>query len=103
MREALVRPMISVVRLDLQRTPNERSSTRWALSLPSLGARARQGGFTLGSIAGRAAVGSHRCVGNVEVHEYPELGMEPVWRMAVENFPAFHRRRRQGERLLLRS
>ncbi len=49
----------------------------------------RYGGFYLGSIGGpaaRLAVGSIR---SVEVLEYPELGMEAIWRIEVENFPAF--------------
>ncbi len=47
------------------------------------------GGFYLGSIGGPAAVLARDCIRNVEVLEYPELGMEAIWRIEVENFPAF--------------
>lgn len=47
------------------------------------------GGFYLGSIGGPAARLAQDCIKKVEVLEYPELGMEAVWRIAVENFPAF--------------
>jgi fumarate hydratase, class I len=47
------------------------------------------GGFYLGSIGGPAARLAQDCIKKVEVHEYPELGMEAVWRIEVENFPAF--------------
>jgi fumarate hydratase class I len=50
---------------------------------------ARHGGFYLGSIGGPAARLAQDCIRRVEVVEYPELGMEAVWRIAVENFPAF--------------
>ena len=50
---------------------------------------ARHGGFYLGSIGGPAARLAQDCIKKVEVHEYPELGMEAVWRIEVENFPAF--------------
>jgi tartrate dehydratase beta subunit/fumarate hydratase class I family protein len=40
------------------------------------------------------------CIKKVEVLEYPELGMEAIWRIEVEDFPAFPRCRRQGQRLL---
>ena len=36
-----------------------------------------------------AAILAQNCITNVEVLEYPELGMEAVWRIEVENFPAF--------------
>jgi len=49
----------------------------------------RHGGFYLGSIGGAAARLAKDCIRNVEVLEYPELGMEAVWRIDVENFPAF--------------
>jgi tartrate dehydratase beta subunit/fumarate hydratase class I family protein len=58
------------------------------------------GGFYLGSIGGPAARLAQDCIKKVEVLEYPELGMEAVWRIEVEDFPAFHRHRRQGQRLL---
>ncbi len=50
---------------------------------------AAHGGFYLGSIGGPAAVLAKECIRSVEVLEYPELGMEAVWRIDVEDFPAF--------------
>jgi len=50
---------------------------------------ARHGGFYLGSIGGPAAVLAQDNIKKVEVLEYPELGMEAVWRIEVEDFPAF--------------
>ncbi|MEA2934663.1 MAG: fumarate hydratase, class, partial [Variibacter sp.] len=50
---------------------------------------ARYGGFYLGSIGGAAANLAEHCIKKVEVLEYPELGMEAIWRIEVENFPAF--------------
>jgi fumarate hydratase class I len=50
---------------------------------------ATYGGFYLGSIGGPAARLAQDCIRKVEVLEYPELGMEAVWRIEVENFPAF--------------
>jgi fumarate hydratase class I len=50
---------------------------------------ARHGGFYLGSIGGPAARLAKDCIRKVEVLEYPELGMEAVWKIEVENFPAF--------------
>jgi fumarate hydratase class I len=47
------------------------------------------GGFYLGSIGGPAAILAQNCIKKVEVLEYPELGMEAVWKIQVENFPAF--------------
>jgi fumarate hydratase class I len=47
------------------------------------------GGFYLGSIGGPAARLAQDCITRVEVLEYPELGMEAVWRIEVEDFPAF--------------
>jgi fumarate hydratase class I len=47
------------------------------------------GGFYLGSVGGAAARLAQDCIRKVEVLEYPELGMEAVWRVEVENFPAF--------------
>jgi fumarate hydratase class I len=47
------------------------------------------GGFYLGSIGGPAARLALDCIKKVEVLEYPELGMEAVWKIRVENFPAF--------------
>ncbi len=47
------------------------------------------GGFYLGSVGGSAARLAQDCIRRVEVLEYPELGMEAVWRIEVENFPAF--------------
>jgi fumarate hydratase class I len=50
---------------------------------------ARYGGFYLGSIGGPAARLAQDCIRHVEVLEYPELGMEAVWKIEVEDFPAF--------------
>jgi fumarate hydratase class I len=47
------------------------------------------GGFYLGSIGGPAARLAKDCITKVEVLEYPELGMEAVWRIEVRDFPAF--------------
>jgi fumarate hydratase class I len=47
------------------------------------------GGFYLGSVGGPAARLALDCIRKVEVLEYPELGMEAVWRIEVEDFPAF--------------
>jgi len=47
------------------------------------------GGFYLGSIGGPAARLAQDCIRKVEVLEYPELGMEAVWRIEVVDFPAF--------------
>ncbi len=50
---------------------------------------ARYGGFYLGSIGGPAARLAQDCIKHVEVLEYPELGMEAIWKIEVEDFPAF--------------
>jgi fumarate hydratase, class I len=50
---------------------------------------ATHGGFYLGSIGGPAARLAQDCIRHVEVLEYPELGMEAVWKIEVEDFPAF--------------
>ncbi|MQS13821.1 fumarate hydratase [Streptomyces kaniharaensis] len=50
---------------------------------------AQHGGFYLGSIGGPAARLAQDCIKKVEVLEYAELGMEAVWRIEVEDFPAF--------------
>jgi fumarate hydratase class I len=50
---------------------------------------AAHGGFYLGSIGGAAAKLAQDCITKVEVLEYPELGMEAVWRIEVRDFPAF--------------
>ncbi len=49
----------------------------------------KHGGFYLGSIGGAAANLAEHCIKKVEVMEYPELGMEAIWRIEVEDFPAF--------------
>jgi fumarate hydratase class I len=49
----------------------------------------KHGGFYLGSIGGPAARLAQDCIKKVEVIEYPELGMEAIWRIEVEGFPAF--------------
>ncbi|HEX5811512.1 MAG TPA: fumarate hydratase [Pseudonocardia sp.] len=50
---------------------------------------ATYGGFYLGSIGGPAARLAQDCIRSVDVLEYPELGMEAVWKIEVEDFPAF--------------
>jgi fumarate hydratase class I len=50
---------------------------------------AKHGGFYLGSIGGPAAVLAEQNITKVEVLEYPELGMEAIWKIEVKNFPAF--------------
>ncbi len=49
----------------------------------------KHGGFYLGSIGGPAAILAQDNIRKVEVLEYPELGMEAVWKIEVEDFPAF--------------
>ncbi len=49
----------------------------------------KHGGFYLASIGGAAANLAEHCIKKVEVVEYPELGMEAIWRIEVEKFPAF--------------
>jgi fumarate hydratase, class I len=49
----------------------------------------KHGGFYLGSIGGAAAKLARECITKVEVLEYPELGMEAVWKIEVRDFPAF--------------
>jgi fumarate hydratase class I len=50
---------------------------------------AKHGGFYLASIGGAAANLAEHCIKKVEVLEYPELGMEAIWRIEVVDFPAF--------------
>ena len=49
----------------------------------------KYGGFYLGSIGGPAARLAQDCIKKVEVLEYPELGMEAIWKISVKDFPAF--------------
>jgi fumarate hydratase class I len=49
----------------------------------------KHGGFYLGSIGGAAAMLAEKSIKKVEVVEYPELGMEAIWKIEVEDFPAF--------------
>ena len=49
----------------------------------------KHGGFYLGSIGGPAARLADHSIKHVEVHEYPEFGMEAIWKIRVEDFPAF--------------
>ncbi len=49
----------------------------------------RHGGFYLGSIGGPAAILAQDNIKKVEIQEYEELGMEAIWRIEVEDFPAF--------------
>jgi len=50
---------------------------------------AKYGGFYLGSIGGPAAILALENIKKVECLEYPELGMEAIWKIEVVNFPAF--------------
>ena len=58
-------------------------------SRPVIDACARHGGFYLGAIGGPGARQGAEAIRKVEVLEYPELGMEAVWQIEVEDFPAF--------------
>ena len=49
----------------------------------------KHGGFYLGSIGGPAAILAQNSIKHVELLEYPELGMEAIWKIEVEDFPAF--------------
>ena len=49
----------------------------------------KHGGFYLGSIGGPAAILSQQSIKSIECVEYPELGMEAVWKIEVVDFPAF--------------
>jgi len=49
----------------------------------------KHGGFYLGSIGGPAAVLSYESIKSIECLEYPDLGMEAIWKIRVEDFPAF--------------
>ena len=49
----------------------------------------KHGGFYLGSIGGPAARLAQDCIKKVEVLDYEELAMEAIWKIDVENFPAF--------------
>jgi len=49
----------------------------------------KYGGFYLASIGGAAANLAEHCIKKVETVEYSELGMEAIWKIEVENFPAF--------------
>src|SRR5579875_3517489 len=58
-------------------------------SKPFIDACRAHGGFYLGSIGGPAARLAQDCIRKVEVIDYPELGMEAIYRIEVEDFPAF--------------
>lgn len=49
----------------------------------------KYGGFYLGSIGGPAAILAQNNIKSIECVEYPELGMEAIWKIVVEDFPAF--------------
>ena len=49
----------------------------------------KHGGFYLGTIGGVAAVLSKECITSIDCVAYPELGMEAIWKIVVEDFPAF--------------
>ncbi len=67
--------------------------TSRATTLPSVSTTTdtcqKHGGFCLGSIGGPAAVLAQDSIKKVECLEYPELGMEAIWKIEVEDFPAF--------------
>jgi fumarate hydratase class I len=58
-------------------------------SKPVIDACRKYGGFYLGSIGGPAAILAKENIKKVELLEYPELGMEAVWKIEVQDFPAF--------------
>ena len=60
----------------------------------------KYGGFYLGSIGGPAAVLAEENIRKVECLDFPELGMEAVWKIEVREFPGVHPGGRQGQRLL---
>ncbi len=60
----------------------------------------KYGGFYLGSIGGPAAVLAEENIKKVECIDFPELGMEAVWKIEVVELPGVHPGGRQGERLL---
>jgi fumarate hydratase class I len=76
---------------------NEFQAAGGSMVMLAKGNRSRQvtdacnthGGFYLGSIGGPAARLAQDCITKVEVLEYPELGMEAVWKIEVQDFPAF--------------
>ena len=76
-------------------TSSSLSAARWSCSPRAIAhaqvreACKRHGGFYLGSIGGPAARLAQDCISKVEVVEYPELGMEAIWKIEVEDFPAF--------------
>ena len=49
----------------------------------------KYGGFYLGSIGGTGAILAQDCIKSIDIIEFPELGMEAIWEIQVENFPAF--------------
>jgi fumarate hydratase class I len=49
----------------------------------------KYGGFYLGSIGGPAAILAKENIKKVDLHGYPELGMKAIWKIEVEDFPAF--------------
>ena len=49
----------------------------------------KHGGFYLGSVGGAGAVLAQDCIKKVECIDYPELGMEAIWKIEVVDFPAF--------------
>ncbi len=49
----------------------------------------KYGGFYLGSIGGTGAILAQDCIKSIDIIEFPELGMEAIWEIQVENFAAF--------------
>jgi fumarate hydratase class I len=70
---------------------SDRARSSATVLLPSFGTEAckKHGGFYLGTIGGVAAVLSQSSIKSIECVEYPELGMEAIWKITVEDFPAF--------------
>ena len=68
----------------------EEMYNRWAQYVVELyDACKKHGGFYLGSIGGPAAILAQNNIKSIECVEYPELGMEAIWKIEVEDFPAF--------------
>ena len=61
----------------------------WRRSQQVTDACKKYGGFYLGSIGGPAAILAQNSIKKVECLEYPELGMEAIWKIEVVDFPAF--------------
>ena len=91
MPSGLVRPT-TAGRMDSTSTCSRPMAGRWSCWPKATAARQvvdackKHKGFYLGSIGGPAAILAKNCIKKVEGSEYPELGMEAIWRIQVENF-----------------